>query len=100
MDLESFRLRVEEPNRQPHSAELYLLYRVPEKPCFLYSDVNLFGGVSLFSARLADGRWEVEENERVRGCGAELFGWIPEGTEPVGEVVCRAPGGCIVRIPR
>ena len=89
---------VQEPNRLPHSAELYLLRRVPQAPCFLYAEGHLFCGVGLYEATVRDGRWQVEESERARGLTGALYGWIPQGQPLVGEPVSTVSGGTVVRI--
>lgn len=82
----------------PHSAEVYMLRSVPEEPCFLYADVNLFGGAGLVDARLVGGRWTVEEDESVRSLHSRIYAWVPEGCDAPGETAQTAPGGRVVRI--
>lgn len=91
---------VQEKNRQPHSAELYLLRAVPRQPCFYYADVNVFCGVGLYTARVENGAWKVETDGRAAGLPARLYGWVPDGCTAPGEVTERLPGGSVVLIPQ
>ncbi len=88
---------VEETARMPHSAELYDLRPVPEKPCFLYAAGHVFGGVNVYTARVENGAWHIERTGEIELPGA-LYGWIPAGQPVVGEPVAEAPGGTVVRI--
>ncbi len=88
---------VTETRRRPHSGELYHMRPVPEKPCFLYADGHVFGGVNLYDACVEDGAWRIVRTGEIELPGA-LYGWIPAGQSVVGEPVAEVPGGTVVCI--
>lgn len=89
---------VAEENRLPHSAEMYLVRRVPEKPCFLYATDHVFCGVGLYEAALAaDGSWQLRCTGDTELTGA-LYGWVPAGWPYDGPVEKQLPGGSVVCI--
>lgn len=88
---------VEELYRMPHSAELYHLQPVPARPCFLYADGHVFGGVNLYKAYVENGVWVIERTGDIELEGA-LYGWIPAGQPVVGLPVTEVPGGTVVKI--
>ena len=83
---------------RPHSAELYLLRRVPDAPCFLFADVNVFGGVGCVDAVPENGTWRITESDAVKELHAAVYGWVPTGCTAPGEVVQTFPEGTVVRI--
>lgn len=89
---------VEEKNCLPHSAELYLLYRVPQEPCFLYSEINLFGGVSLYHAALQQGAWQLTVEETARTLPGAVYGWVPQGFVAPGTAVQTFAEGSVVKL--
>ncbi len=86
-----------EKKRQPHSGELYDLRPVPEKPCFLYADGHIFGGVNLYKAHVENNTWVIDRTGDIELEGA-LYGWIPAGQSVVGIPVAEVPGGVVVKI--
>ena len=82
----------------PHAAEMYMLRPVPSVPCFLYSDVNLFGGVGLVDAHLVDGEWRVQIDPSIQALSPHVYAWVPDGQSAPGETTQTAPGGRVVRI--
>ena len=88
---------VTETGRMPHSGELYDLRPVPEKPCFLYADGHIFGGVNLYEAHVENGAWVITHTGDVELEGA-LYGWIPAGQPVAGTPVAEVPGGTVVKI--
>ena len=83
---------------RPHSAELYLLRRVPAAPCFLFADVNVYGGVGCVDAVLENGEWKITESDAVKALHGAVYGWVPTGCTAPGEAVRSFPEGTVVRI--
>ncbi len=96
---------VEEKKCQPHSAEMYMLRKVPEKPCFLFSDVNVWGGVGHYSAGLGENGWSLQADGQVDGLPANVYAWLPECCKEQGmdenvQLIAELPGGKLVQLQK
>lgn len=79
-----------------HSAEMFLLRRIPKQPAFAYAHVNVFCGVNVYQSSFRNNRLEIKSDTEYPN--DELYAFYPDGFTPEGEVVKEVEGGKIVRI--
>lgn len=77
----------------PHTAAMFVVVKPPKEPCFLYSDINVWGGINLFCSSYENGRLTVYGDSH----GKNIYTFFPKGYAPEGEVVAETEEGVVCR---
>lgn len=80
-----------------HSAEMYLLRRVPEEPCFAFSDTNVFCGINIYASTFSNNRLTIS-NKLDKKFNNTLYAYYPDKFEAQGEFFKDVDGGKIMKI--
>lgn len=87
-----------EPCFLPHSAEVYLIKKVPDTPEFIYMDNNLFLGADMVSSVYENGKLTLTLDEKAFECdNKNAFLFVPNGYECAGDIVAEYEQGKIYK---
>lgn len=71
-----------EPCLLPHSAEMYLIKQIPEKPEFVFMNNNLFLGQDMVKSSYNDGKLIIGIEEKAEQCAdRDIYFFVPNGFE-------------------